>query len=89
VKHKELRETLLRLHDELRSGEPLDEQERGMLERLAGDIEKTLHPGASEPDALEALGTRLREAIERFEQSHPALTAAVNRVADALARLGI
>ena len=31
----------------------------------------------------------LREAIERFEESHPELTAAVNRVADALARMGI
>jgi hypothetical protein len=89
VKQTELRETLSRLHDELHTGQPLDDEARGMLERLAGDIEQVLHPESREPDALEALGRRLREAIERFEESHPELTAAVNRVADALARLGI
>jgi hypothetical protein len=87
VKQRELQETLARLHDELRTGQPLDDEARSMLERLAGDIEQALHPGS--PDAFEALGQQLREAIERFEESHPALTAAVNRVADALARMGI
>jgi len=88
VKQTQLRETLSRLHDELRTGQPLDDEARSMLERLAGDIEQVLHPDR-EPDALEALGIRLREAVERFEETHPELTAAVNRVADALARLGI
>ena len=90
MKQRELQETLARLHEELRNGQHLDDEARGMLERLAGDIEQALHPASADSvDALDALGQRLREAIERFEESHPALTAAVNRVADALARMGI
>jgi predicted molibdopterin-dependent oxidoreductase YjgC len=87
VKQRELQETLARLHDELQNGQHLDDEARGMLERLASDIEQVLHPAP--PDSIDALGSRLREAIERFEETHPALTAAVNRVADALARMGI
>ena len=89
MERAELRATLARLHDELRGGKALDAESRALLESLAHDIERTLHPGGAEPDALEALSERLREAIERFQESHPALTAAVNGVADALARLGI
>jgi hypothetical protein len=89
VPRQALQETLTRLHEELRQGPPLDDEARAQLETLAQDIERALRPGSREPDALDALGRRLREAIERFEESHPALTAAVNRVADALARMGI
>lgn len=89
VERKELRNTLARLHEELRAGQPLDADARELLETLASDIERLLHPGSREPEALEALARRLAEAIERFEESHPALTATVNRVADALARMGI
>jgi hypothetical protein len=32
---------------------------------------------------------RLREAVDEFEESHPALTEAVGRVVDALAKMGI
>ena len=89
VERDELRKTLARLHEELRGGQRLDAEARELLETLARDIERLLHPGPREPEALEALAQRLGEAIERFEESHPALTAAVNRVADALARMGI
>ena len=89
MERKELQRTLASLHEELRRSQPLDDDARELLETLARDIERQLHPGAREPEVLDALGRRLGEAIERFEESHPALTAAVNRVADALARLGI
>ena len=68
---------------------PLDAEARAQLENLAGEIEQLLRPEAPEPDLLEDLAARLRVAIERFEESHPTLTAAVNHVADALARMGI
>ena len=89
MERKELRATLARLHDELRGARQVDAESRELLETLARDIERALHPGGGGADAIEALGARLREAIERFEESHPALTAAVNGVADALARMGI
>ncbi|MBM4000444.1 MAG: DUF4404 family protein [Planctomycetes bacterium] len=41
----------------------------------------------SEP--VDAHGTRLREAIERFETSHPTLTAVLGRLVDALGQMGI
>jgi hypothetical protein len=89
VERDDLQSTLARLRDALRSGPPLDTSGREQLEGLARDIELRLHPDRTEPEALEALAKNLREAIERFEESHPELTAAVNRVADALARMGI
>ena len=84
-----LQDLLGQLRAELREGPPLDSGARQQLESLARDIERRLHPDRTEPEVLEALATNLREAIERFEETHPELTAAVNRVADALARLGI
>ena len=89
MERDELQKTLARLRDELRNGPALDARGREQLEGLAHDIELRLHPDRTEPEALEALAKNLREAIERFEESHPELTAAVNRVADALARMGI
>jgi hypothetical protein len=89
MERAELRETLARLHQELRGGRALDDESRRLLETLARDIEQTLHPGGGGADVIEGLAERLREAIEQLQESHPALTAAVNRVADALARMGI
>jgi chromosome segregation ATPase len=74
----ELRETLARLDEELQR-----------TNQLAREIDELLHRESREPDGLEALGERLRDAVAQFEESHPALTTAVGRVADALASLGI
>jgi hypothetical protein len=89
MKERPLQDLLGRLRAELRDGPSLDSGAREQLEGLARDIERRLHPDRTEPEALEALAKNLREAIERFEETHPALTAAVNRVADALSRMGI
>ena len=85
----ELCDTLTRLDQELQRTHELDDASRRQLEHLAREIEELLHREEREPDGLEALGERLREAVSQFEQSHPALTTAVGRVADALASLGI
>ena len=37
----------------------------------------------------ESIMERLREAIGLFEQTHPTLTAAIGRLADTLANIGI
>jgi hypothetical protein len=92
MQRDELQQTLARLRDELRSGPPLDPAARDQLDALAHEIERQLHPDRTDAEpleALESLARNLREAVERFEVTHPALTAAVNRVADALARMGI
>ncbi|MBW2383712.1 MAG: DUF4404 family protein, partial [Deltaproteobacteria bacterium] len=53
----------------------------------ADDIRAAL----DEPDAERSgsLSDQLSQALERFEESHPQLTAIVGRVADALADIGI
>ena len=63
---------------------------RALLAELARDIETLLErsdAGEEEPDGR--LVGALRTATERFEESHPELTAVVGRIADALSRLGI
>jgi predicted component of type VI protein secretion system len=84
-----LRETLARLDDELQRTHEIDDRSRELLARIARDIEELLQRESREPEGLEALGERLRAAVAQFEESHPALTTAVGRVADALASLGI
>ena len=71
-----LRENLERLQRELAEGPELDPEGRALL-------------AEEERDAPDSLVERLRSAADRFEESHPALTVVVGRLADALANLGI
>ena len=82
-----LREELERLHRELSETSTLDEEARALLGELAEEIERMLAEETS--GAAAPLADRLRAATERFEETHPQLTAVVGRVADALANLGI
>lgn len=86
---QELRETLETLHRELSQGAALDPESRHLLAELASDIEALLAQERAEPAAGGPLAERLRAATERFEESHPDLTAVVGRLADLLANLGI
>jgi hypothetical protein len=75
------------LHRELSETTSLDAEARALLSELASDIERLLADKAS--GGGQPLADRLRTAAQRFEQTHPKLTAVVGRVADALANLGI
>lgn len=82
-----LRQTLEQLHEELEQADSLDPGSRELLREVMGDIREALdRPQTSESASLL---DRLREATGEFEESHPRLTAAVGRVADALSNLGI
>jgi predicted metal-dependent hydrolase len=85
-----LRQRLAELHAELESVDALDAEARAALEHVMGDIQEVLaraeHERRAEPHSL---AERLREAGRHFEESHPALTATVGRVVDALSNLGI
>lgn len=84
-----LREMLEKLHAELKqAGGTLDEKSRELLRAVMDDIRAIVEPSADEAHP-ESLGQRLREAVDEFEESHPALTEAVGRVVDALAKMGI
>ena len=86
---RHLRETLEKLHEELqRAGTDVDDRSRELLRAIMDDIRAIVEP-AEGAAPLESLGQRLRESVDAFEESHPALTEAVGRVVDALAKMGI
>jgi hypothetical protein len=78
---------LEQLHAELQNSSDVDAKSRELLRAVMDDI-RAIEPGAGGPRP-EPLGQRLREAVDAFEESHPALTEAVGRVVDALAKMGI
>jgi hypothetical protein len=82
-----LRELLEALHAELRRTRAVDDESRELLRAVDGDIQRALErSGEQEPDSLIE---RLRETVDRFEGTHPALTEAVSRVLDSLVKMGI
>lgn len=78
-----LRRMLENLHAELQSAESVDDRSRELLREVDDDIQQLLE--RSDGHENESLTERLRE----FEERHPALTEAVGRVLDALAKMGI
>lgn len=83
---RELREHLEQLQQRLADNPQLDPEARRQLSDLAREIETVLGEG---PREAPSLIDRLRAATERFEESHPDLTAVTGRIADLLARMGI
>lgn len=83
---KALREDLEKLRRELHEGPELDAETREVLAGLAHEIEEVIERSGG---AEHTLGERLRVATEHFEESHPALTAVVGRLADMLSGVGI
>ena len=83
---RRLRTLLGELHEVLESTRDLDASSRDALRDAASQIQSTLD--AEGPDASDQLDA-LRERIERFGGSHPALTEAVRRLVDQLAEMGI
>jgi hypothetical protein len=82
-----LRDLLEALHAELRRTDAVDDHSRDLLRAVEGDIQEALErTGNGEP---ESLVERLRETVDRFEGTHPALTEAVSRVLDSLVKMGI
>ena len=80
---------LEKLHEELqRAGNEVDGRSRELLRAIMSDIRAIIEP-TEEAAPLDSLGQRLRESVDAFEGSHPALTEAVGRVVDALAKMGI
>jgi hypothetical protein len=85
---EQLRETLEKLHGELDKTDSLDAESRRLLVDVLRDIESLIGDEAHE-HTQESLLDRLRSATGEFEESHPALTEAVGRVADVLSGMGI
>jgi hypothetical protein len=87
---KDYHESLARLQAELKTAK-LDEHpgKEAALE-LAQDVQSILeHPGEVPFAHHYRLMGRLRDALDRFEASHPSLTEALSRVIDTLNNMGI
>ncbi len=82
-----MKELLGELHEELGSGGELDAETAEKLAVVRNDIGSYLEDDSSHEPAN--LADRTRDLIQHFEADHPTLTAVVNRIADALAGMGI
>lgn len=81
---------LKELHEQLRRAESLSDSDRDLAKHLQNDIEKLLaNPATGSALEHQSLLDGLHEATERFEVSHPELTALIGRVIDALSAMGI
>ncbi|OGO32097.1 MAG: hypothetical protein A2Z16_01400 [Chloroflexi bacterium RBG_16_54_18] len=86
----ELRVTLEKLHRELEQTDNLDDDSRQRLQHLMGDIRTALdREGPPPAEHYQSLGDQLNEAIQRYEISHPSLTAAMRHALDILSGAGI
>jgi hypothetical protein len=89
--HK-LRETLEELRAELGSAASLDPQLRARLEHTVRQIQEAIDrvpPGGEIRSGDASLAERVSESARHFEATHPEIAAALGRVIDALAALGI
>ncbi len=87
-----LADLLQQLQVELSNTDDLDAELSEQLRATTTEIRQALErDDAAEPieDDSQGMIAQLRQAAARFEDSHPALTNTVGRIADALAQLGI
>ncbi len=84
MENKELEKLLENLHAELEKVDHMDEDGMKLLRGIETDINELLHQ--TDRDTL--IG-RLREAIEKFEVSHPTLTTMLSEISSILNIAGI
>ena len=87
---QDLRSLLEQLHEEIERNEPLDDDERELLQHLGADIRELL--SRAEEEGLQAgpsVTERMEESIYRFEVSHPDLTTLLNKLMTILSNAGI
>jgi len=92
TKSRRLRESLEGLRAELGAETRLDPQLRARLEATLGQIQAALDqagPGTEIVSDGASFTERLSESARHFEATHPDIAAALGRVIDALAALGI
>jgi ElaB/YqjD/DUF883 family membrane-anchored ribosome-binding protein len=85
-----LRETLQQLQSDLAQKPRLDQHDQELLIQLRDNIETLLELSTeASPQQQADVRTGLGAAVDRFEESHPSLTAAMGRLINALSSLGI
>jgi len=97
VSKEKIEDLLRQLHDELAEAEDVDADLSEKLRGAAAEIQTALERQYPMEDVSDSqtegepggVIEQLRDAAERFEDSHPTLTNTVGRIADALSQLGI
>lgn len=90
MEKKHLQESLNALHGELSDREAIDDKTRALLQALAKDIDRLLDDSTENtPEDFEPVSDQVQNLVLKFETEHPELTAALNRIASALANMGI
>lgn len=83
-----LQQQLQQLRDQLANNPPLDDEERSALAALLRDIEANLQESAAN-EGSDSLVDGVNLAIERFDVSHPTVTATLRSILQSLANMGI
>jgi type II secretory pathway component PulF len=88
--NEQFRQTLQQLHAELHNAKSIDESSRQLMLDLRDDLQQIIDKSYNEEYGdLPGLMKRLENAVERFEISHPKLSAAINNVISTFNNLGI
>jgi hypothetical protein len=90
MEKQRLSQTLEQLRAELSQAERVDPETLAELRRLTDDIQRKLADREElTSDEVEPASSGLKDQLLKFEAEHPQLAAAIGRVADALAAMGI
>ena len=88
MENQRLSKQLQDLQTQLQQAKTLEPNDREALLQLVKDIQATLaRTGKSEE--YESAVQRLEDAVQRFEVTHPQMTAAMARVINSLSNMGI
>jgi len=89
MRERDLRQLLEQLHAEIQVTDTIDDRSRELLRGVLGEIEDLLERKQKQGTRPESIIERLRGAVKSFEKTHPTLTEAIGKVADALSSIGI
>lgn len=90
MEKQQLQESLSALHSALSNRDQIDDDTRSLLSTLSTDIDRLLDDSTeNSPEDVQPVTEQVDSLLLKFEADHPDLTAALNRVASALANMGI
>ena len=85
---EQLEVILKKVEQELKELDPADDEVRGRLAELSQVVHEVREQVIKEKDPSQLHG-RLRDAAQRFQDSHPTLSLALGQASDVLAAMGI
>jgi len=89
MQRQELVRQLAQLQEQLARTQRVDPESLELLRRLTAEVEQMPDEVGTPVADDEPVTSRLRSLLLKFEAEHPQLSAALGKVADALAAIGI